>query len=67
MKQFVVAATVVAVVAVLGPLAGCARDEAPAATPLPTKEKTIGCVQQQLEKADEDAAKRREAIDAVGK
>lgn len=46
---------------------GCTRSDAPAATPLPTKEKTIGRVQQQLQKADEETAKRREAIDAAGK
>jgi hypothetical protein len=45
---------------------GCSRGDAPA-TPLPTKEKTIGRVQQQLEKADEETAKRREAIDAASK
>lgn len=47
--------------------AGCMRTDAPASTPLPTKEKTIGRVQQQLQKADEETAKRREAIDAAGK
>lgn len=46
---------------------GCSRNETPAATPLPTKEKTIGRVQQQLQKADEETTKRRDAIDAAGK
>jgi hypothetical protein len=43
-------------------LAACGRPE-PASTPLPTKQGTIGRVNQGLEKADEDAAKRREQID----
>lgn len=41
---------------------GCSRPE-PVSTPLPTKERTIGRVQQGLEKADEDAAKRREELE----
>lgn len=55
------------VLAVALPAAGCSRTDAPASTPLPTKEKTIGRVQQQLQKADEETGKRREAIDAAGK
>jgi putative hemolysin len=39
-------------------LAACSRPE-PVSTPLPTKQGTIGRVNQGLEKADEDAAKRR--------
>lgn len=46
-------------------LAACGRNDA-GSTPLPTKEGTIGRVQQGLEKADQDAAKRRAEIDQVG-
>ena len=53
------------VVALALAVAACTPSGAP--TPLPTKEKTIGRVQEQLQKADDDVAKRREAIDAVGK
>ncbi len=35
-------------------------------TPLPTKERTVGRVQQGLQKADEDTAKRRAEMDKVG-
>jgi len=48
------------------PLTACSRDE-PAATPLPTREKTIGRVEQSLQKADDEAAKRREEIDNATK
>ena len=62
------ATTSLAIVLAVAPLAaGCTKSDAPASTPLPTREKTIGRVQQQLQKADEETAKRREAIDAVGK
>ena len=47
-------------------LGACSRDEA-AATPLPTREKTIGRVEQSLQKADDEAAKRREEIDNATK
>jgi hypothetical protein len=43
-------------------LAACSRPE-PASTPLPTKQGTIGRVNQGLEKADEDAAKRRAEVE----
>lgn len=50
-------------------VAGCGRPSSsaqgapPASTPLPTKERTVGRVQQGLQQADEDAAKRREQLD----
>jgi hypothetical protein len=34
-------------------------------TPLPTKERTVGRVQEGLQKADDEAAKRRAEIDKV--
>lgn len=39
----------------------------PEQTPLPTRDKTIGRVEDQLKKADEEAAKRRAEIDAATK
>jgi len=56
--MFLVLATALAVT-------GCSRPE-PVATPLPTKQGTIGRVNQGLEKADEDAAKRRAEIERAG-
>lgn len=47
-------------------LVACGKSE-PVATPLPTKERTIGRVQEGLQKADEEAAKRRAAIDEAAK
>jgi hypothetical protein len=44
-------------------LAACSGK--PQDTPLPTRDKTIGRVEDQLKKADEEAAKRRAAIDAA--
>ncbi len=46
-------------------LSACSRPE-PVATPLPTKQGTIGRVNQGLEQAEKDAAKRREQADRVG-
>jgi hypothetical protein len=46
-------------------LAACSRPGSND-TPLPTKERTVGRVQQGLQKADEDAAKRRAEMDKVG-
>ncbi len=46
-------------------LAACSRPGSND-TPLPTKERTVGRVQQGLQKADEDTAKRRAEIDKVG-
>ncbi|MCE2971717.1 MAG: hypothetical protein LW847_16145 [Burkholderiales bacterium] len=46
-------------------LAGCSGK--PEDTPLPTRDKTIGRVEDQLKKADEEAAKRRAEIDAASK
>lgn len=43
-------------------LAACGRPE-PVSTPLPTKQGTIGRVNQGLEKADEEAAKRRAEVE----
>jgi hypothetical protein len=43
-------------------LAACGRQET-ASTPLPTKQGTVGRVNQGLEKADEDAAKRRAQVE----
>jgi hypothetical protein len=40
----------------------CGKSE-PASTPLPTKDKTIGRVQDSLQKADDDAAKQRRQIE----
>jgi Tfp pilus assembly protein PilF len=40
----------------------CSRPESES-TPLPTKERSIGRVQQGLQKADEDAARRREQLE----
>ncbi len=54
----------VAALVALG-LAACS--DKPADTPLPTREKTIGRVEDQLKKADEEAAKRRAEIDAATK
>jgi hypothetical protein len=51
----------VLMVALLG-LAACSRPE-PVSTPLPTKQGTIGRVNQGLEKADEEAAKRRAEVE----
>jgi len=42
--------------------AGCSRPDT-AATPLPTREGTIGRVQEGLEQADKDAARRREQVE----
>ena len=47
-------------------LAACSKDDS-ASTPLPTREKTIGRVEQSLQKADEEAAKRRAEIDNATK
>ena len=46
-------------------LSACSRPE-PAATPLPTKQGTIGRVNQVLDQAEKDAAKRREQVDRAG-
>lgn len=46
-------------------LAACSRPE-PVATPLPTKQGTIGRVNQGLDQAEQDAAKRREQADRAG-
>ncbi len=46
-------------------LSACSRPE-PVSTPLPTKQGTIGRVNQGLEQAEKDAAKRREQTDRVG-
>jgi hypothetical protein len=46
-------------------LCACSRPE-PVSTPLPTKQGTIGRVNQGLEQAEKDAAKRREQADRVG-
>lgn len=45
-----------------GVLTACSRSE-PVSTPLPTKEGTIGRVNQGLDKADQDAARRREELE----
>lgn len=46
-------------------MGACSRPE-PVSTPLPTKKGTIGRVNQGLEQADQDAAKRREQVDRAG-
>lgn len=43
-------------------LTACSRPE-PVATPLPTKEGTVGRVNKGLDQAEQDAAKRREQIE----
>jgi hypothetical protein len=45
-------------------LAACSRPGS-GDTPLPTKERTVGRVQEGLQKADDEAAKRRAEIDKV--
>ncbi len=47
-------------------IAACGQTE-PASAPLPTKDKTIGRVQDSLQKADDDAAQRRRQIEDSGK
>jgi hypothetical protein len=47
-------------------LAACGKQEA-APTVLPTKQSTIDRVHDGLKKADDEAARRREAIDAAAK
>ena len=48
-------------------LVACGKQEpaSPPSTPLPTKEKTRGRVQDTLQKADEENAKRRAQVEAV--
>ena len=46
-------------------VAACGRPE-PSSTPLPTKAGTVGRVNQGLEQADQDAAKRREQLERAG-
>jgi hypothetical protein len=53
------------VAATLAVLAACSRPGS-GDTPLPTKERTVGRVQEGLQKADDEAAKRRAEIDRVG-
>lgn len=53
------------VAAPLAVLVGCSRPGS-GDTPLPTKERTIGRVQEGLQKADDEAAKRRAEIDKAG-
>jgi hypothetical protein len=46
----------------IGLVVACSRPE-PVTTPLPTKQGTIGRVNQGLELAEQDAAKRREQVE----
>lgn len=47
-------------------LASCGKPE-PAATPLPTRDSTVGRAQDGLKKAEEEAARRRARIEEAGK
>lgn len=47
-------------------LAACGKQESDS-TPLPTRDKTIGRVEEGLKKAEEEAAKRRQGIDNAAK
>lgn len=53
------------VAAPLAVLVACSRPGS-GDTPLPTKERTIGRVQEGLQKADDEAAKRRAEVDKAG-